>query len=316
MLGTTRAPWDEVKFRDIKKLQEETGDSRKWKWKEVPFPNPPHPISCYLYRADLDTGLITIAAWIETDGIKPSVFRLRLADIHRPSDLSLGSLLQKRVKPVCGQPTFSGDLEINVETPTPLNKLQYRSFTDFLYQWRYCIDDHILWHCHSRLFNALAIALLRLAAWDLEIKHEPPGFDFPNSQTKLPVHYMSLPGWEISETQIFWFHGYLIVLCGALGTESLVTAAVLQAKAFLNDHDRMQNKVRLILISLRYVQFVELLPDVVKSSQLLPLIVNTSVDTCSPGFRALTHDLTSFCWKESLAHREQWGINLLLRYLT
>lgn len=93
------------------------------------------------------------------------------------------------------------------------------------------INGHTLWHYPSRLFNALVIALLRIAAWDLGIKPEPPGFYFPDSQTKLPVHYISLPGWEIP-------------------------------------------------------------------------------DTCSPEFRALIHVLNSFFWKESLAHREQWGVNL------
>jgi len=137
-------------------------------------------------------------------------------------------------------------------------------------------------------------------------KARTSGFDLTDHLNKLSVTYMSLHGWEIPETQTFWFHGRLIVLCGALGTGLSITAAVLQTKAFLNDHDRMQGKPQLILIPLRY-PILQILPEVVKSSSVLPLIVNTSAETCSPGFCALTHVLTFFCWKESLAHGEQCG---------
>lgn len=84
----------------------------------------------------------------------------------------------------------------------------------------------------------------------------------------------------------------------------------LRAKAFLNDYSRMQGKVRLILVSLRHVEFVELSPEFIMSSEVLPLVFNTSAKQCSPGFRALTHVLSSSCWKESLAYRERWGVNL------
>lgn len=245
----------------------------------------------------------------------PSVFRVRLTDVHEASDLSLESLLQKASRPLerClklkyeskAESVVSGDLKINIDTPKPLNELQYRLFTDFVFQWRFYIDDHTLWQYPSTLLNTLVIALLRLAAWDLEITHE--GFD---SRVELPIDFRSAPGWEIPKTYIFWFHGFLVIVCGTLDKNSSVTAAVLRAKAFLNDYNRMRGKVRLILVSLRHVQFVELSPEFTMSSEVLPLVVNTSAEQCSPGFRALADVLSSFCWKESLAYRERWGVNL------
>lgn len=309
----TSSPGEEATFRKIRQLQD--GKNKSIDWEEVSFPNPPHSDLDYVYTVDLDSAFVTISTWTKTDGMIPSVFRVKLADVHEASDLSLESLLQKASRPLerCLTLTYenqaesivSGDLKINVDTPTPLNELQYRLFTDFVFQWRFYIDDHTLWQYPSTLLNTLVIALLRLAAWDLEITHE--GFD---SRVELPIDFKSAPGWEIPETHIFWFHGFLVIMCGTLDTNSSMTAAVLRAKAFLSDYSGTPGKARLILVSLRHVQFVELSPESIMSSDVLTLVVNTSAEQCSPGFRALTHVLSSSCWKESLAYRERWGVNL------
>lgn len=83
------------------------------------------------------------------------------------------------------------------------------------------------WQYPSTLLNALVTTLLRLAIWDLEITHE--SFD---RRVELPVYFKSAPGWEISETPIFWHYDFLIIVCGALDT----AAAVLRAQVFLYDH--------------------------------------------------------------------------------
>lgn len=49
----------------------------------------------------------------------------------------------------------------------PLNEIQYRLFTDFVCQWRFYINDHTPWQYSSA---SLAIGILRLAAWDLEVR--------------------------------------------------------------------------------------------------------------------------------------------------
>ncbi|CAP82981.1 Pc15g00950 [Penicillium rubens Wisconsin 54-1255] len=280
----TSSPGDEATFQKIKQLQE--AKNKPDGWEEVSFPSPPH-----------------------------SVFRIKLAEVHEAPDLSFESLLQKASRPLertlnltSGKQTehiVSGDLEINFDAPTPLNELQFRFFTDFIFQWRFYIDDHTLWQYPSTLLNTLVIAVLRLAAWDLEITHEDI-----DSRVELPIGFRSVPGWDSPETHIFWFHGFLVVICDTLDTNSSVTAAVLRAKTLLNGYSRVSQKARLILVSLRHVQFVELSPEFVGRSEVLPLVVNTSAEQCSPGFRALTHVLSSSCWKESLAHRERWGINM------
>ncbi|PLN79433.1 hypothetical protein BDW42DRAFT_186705 [Aspergillus taichungensis] len=309
----TSSPGEEATFQEIRQLQ--AGKDKPIDWEEVSFPNPPHSALDYVYTVDLDAASVTISTWTETDGMIPSVFRVKLADVHEASDLSLYSLLQKASRPLercltltCenqAESIVSGNLEINVDTPTPLNELQYRLFRDFVFQWRFFIDDHTLWQYPSTLLNTLVIALLRLAAWDLEVTHE--GVD---SRVGLPIDFRSAPGWECPKTHIFWFHGFLVIMCGTLDTNPSVTAAILRAKAFLNDYGGTPGKVRLILISLRHVGFFELSPESIMCSGVLPLVVNTSAEQCSPGFRALTHVLSSSCWKESLAHRERWGVDL------
>ncbi|EYE90962.1 uncharacterized protein EURHEDRAFT_518729 [Aspergillus ruber CBS 135680] len=277
----TSSPGEEVTFQKMKQLQE--GKNKSGDWEEVSFPTPPHSDLDYVYTVDLDTAFITVSTWTKTDGIIPSIFRAKLADVHEASDLSLDSLLQK------------ANLKIDIGTPTPLNEPQFRLFTDFIFQWRFYINDHTLWQYTSTLLNTFVIAILRLAAWDLGITHE--GFD---SRIELPINFRSVPGWKRPETDIFWLHGFLVV-CDTLNAHSSVTATILRAKAFLNDYGIMRKKFRLILISLRHVEL----------SEVLPLVINNSAEQCSPGFRALTHVLSSSCWKGPLAHRERWGVNII-----
>ncbi|PKY03286.1 hypothetical protein P168DRAFT_298085 [Aspergillus campestris IBT 28561] len=276
----TSSPGEKATFQKIKQLQEERNTDD---WEEVPFPSPPHS---------------------KTNGIIPSVFRIELAEVDEASDLSLECLLQKADRPLerflkltfekQTEPIVSDDLKINIDMPTPLNELQYRLFTDFIFQWRLYVDDHTLWQYPSTLLNTLVIGVLRLAAWDLEVTHESL-----DSRVELPINFRSVSGWESTETDMFWYHGFLVVVCDTLDTNSSATVAAL----------RVQQKARLILVSSRHVQFVELSPESIMSSEVLPLVVNTSAEQCSPGFRALTHVLSSSCWKKSLAHREKWGIN-------
>ncbi|KAL2222689.1 hypothetical protein M432DRAFT_629133 [Thermoascus aurantiacus ATCC 26904] len=220
--GRISSPGDEVTFQRIKQLQETARKTDEWE--PVPFPRI----------------------------LRPSVFRIDLASIHKASDLSTGSLLQNARRPLqqTSSPTdeqqtesiISGTLKINFSPPTPLNELQHRLFTDFTFLWRFYIDHPTIWLYPSPLFNTLTSP----------------------------------------ETDVYWFHGFLIVLCGALDTVPSVTAAVLRAKAFLVDSRRMQDTAHLILISLHHVAIVELSCRSVLCSAALPPI-------------------------KSSAHREWWG---------
>ncbi|PLB53733.1 hypothetical protein P170DRAFT_396362 [Aspergillus steynii IBT 23096] len=309
----TSSPGEEATFEKVKQLQEEKNKSNDWE--EIPFPCPPQSSLDYVYTVDLDDASIKVSAWTKTDGVIPSVFQIKFEEVHEASDLSLQSLLQKASRPLerylkptsknQTDSTVSGDLSIHINAPTPLNELQYRLFTDFIFQWRFYIDDHMLWQYPSMLLNTLVIAVLRLAAWDLEITHESI-----DSRVELPINYRSLPSWESPGSHTFWFHGFLVVICDTLEASSSVTEAVLRAKELLDNYNRISENVRLILVSLRHVQFIELSPEAVMSSDVLPLVVSTSAEQCSPGFRALAHVLSSPCWKDSIAYRETWGIDL------
>ena len=92
------SPGEKVTFQKIKQLQEEKKNPDDWE--EVFFPSPPHSNLDYVYTVDLDTAFITIFTWTKTDGIIPSVFRIKLAEVHKAPDLSLESLLQKASRPL------------------------------------------------------------------------------------------------------------------------------------------------------------------------------------------------------------------------
>lgn len=137
-------------------------------------------------------------------------------------------------------------------------------------------------------------------------------FDF---NCDLPVTFASVARWGYPSTEIFWFHGFLVVLHEDIGTDSAVNTAALRAKYFLSDSDFKAQNVRLVLLSLRHVAFVELQRDAVIASSNLTLLTNHSAMQCSPGFRALARVFTSNCWKAFQAHRERWQYHIPLEVL-
>lgn len=51
-------------------------------WEEVSFLNPAHSSLDYVYSANLDTAVVTIFGWTKVDGMMPSAFRVKLADVQ------------------------------------------------------------------------------------------------------------------------------------------------------------------------------------------------------------------------------------------
>ncbi|TVY39891.1 hypothetical protein LOCC1_G006776 [Lachnellula occidentalis] len=199
-------------------------------------------------------------------GLPVCMRRLNLDSICEAEDLSIEALLQNGSNPLldisAGQDSLQaekeyGYWETEIEQPSPLNELQYRMFVDFVYQWRYFIDDRTIWkHPSSTLFRRLCNAFLRLAAWDLEISSE-------GEIATLPLDAETFPDWDSPPTDIYWFHRSLVVLCEDLGTSSSISAAVSRARTFC--------------------------------SPVFPLLTNSSATECSAGFRILTYILTSPC---------------------
>jgi hypothetical protein len=152
------------------------------------------------------------------------------------------------------------------------------------------------------VFSTFAIAFLRLAAWNLEISADT------KCPAEFPINNLDIPRWGRPKSEVLWFHGFLIVLHGRINTKASITSAIAKAKGLLSPFPQQDN-VLLIIISLQHVAFVEFSSvsrDAI-CSRPIPLIVNSSGLQCSPGFRLLTHVLTSSCWKKSLALREKWG---------
>jgi hypothetical protein len=141
---------------------------------------------------------------------------------------------------------------------------------------------------------------LRLAAWDFEVLYD-------TDTLENPLNFASVPSWRTPPEDVFWFHGFLIVVHSAADT---IDEAILKAKAFIEKDPSTMKAVRMILIFLRHIALAEISPRSIKCSALIPLILNTSAMHTSPGFRILASVLSSSSWKMSWAHRESWGFNL------
>ncbi|KAJ5771166.1 uncharacterized protein N7511_003217 [Penicillium nucicola] len=193
-------------------------------------------------------------------------------------------------------------LEMDFGIPTPMNELQERFFTDLVFLWRFYVDDPSTWRYESPVFRVLCVAFLRLAAWDFEVS-----FDY---NVDLPISFASIPIWSYPDADVYWFHGYLVVLQDDLESNAMINEAVSKAKSYIGNSRLSHDDVGLIVISPRHLVFVELSHEVVRASRSLILLSNNSATQCSSGFRALARVLTSNCWKKSHAHREKWPVNI------
>lgn len=279
-------------------------------WEPVPFPSPIHSNLDYIYTVDIDSGTLTISLWSELDGLLAlSAARMDLAKIHETSSINYHIVRKPPYmfhEYICESnktqakqfETFEMDLGI----PTPMNELQGRFFTDLVFIWRFYVDDPLTWKYDSPVFRVLSVAFLRLAAWDFEVS-----FD---CNVELPISFASIPLWSYPDADIYWFHGYLVVLQDDLGTNAMINGAVSKAKSYIDNTRLKYDNVRLIVISPRHLVFVELSREGVLASKSLMLLSNYSAAQCSSGFRALARVLTSNCWKKPRDHREKWPVNM------
>jgi hypothetical protein len=130
----------------------------------------------YVYTLDLDSGLLTISHWRHGgEAFVLDALQLPLDAIQHATDLLYGCLSRIAHEPPSHRLTTAFDIQpvgsplaINPSPPTQLNKLQYVVFTDFIYQWHFYSTSMIL-PCGSTFENMFRFAILRLAAWDLEV---------------------------------------------------------------------------------------------------------------------------------------------------
>ncbi|QRD91255.1 hypothetical protein F9C07_2219729 [Aspergillus flavus] len=280
-------PDDKRTLRRVREVLDKPTDLKGWVLS--PCPSPIHSNLDYVYTIDLDAG---------PDGtLVPTAIRIDLARFHEEYFSILINHPLPRPAVADGsqyEPLGSETLTFDFGIPTPMNELQELLFTDFVFHWRFHIDDPLTWRYSSTVFKLLCIALLRLAAWDFE----------------LPISFSSIPSWRHPEADIYWFHGYLIVLHEDIRSEAMISGAILKAKSYINNLEYECNEVHLILMSPFHVAFVKLLHGTVMASKSLALLTNVSANQCSPGFRALVRVLTSDCRIKSRAYRETWKYDI------
>ncbi|KGO41812.1 Zinc finger, FYVE/PHD-type [Penicillium expansum] len=292
-------------LRRVKQIHDKTINLEQWE--RVSFPSPLDAYFDFVYTIDRDAGTFILSTWSCVDRIlMPLALEASLADICETSSISVNSL---RPSPLLSIPNSGKDQDpesnsaslepLNIQTcfPTAIFELQQQFFLDFVFLWRSWIGDPMTWRYGSRVFNAFARAILCLASWDFEVSYDcdPP----------LPINHSSIPGWKFPEEELYWFHGFLIMLQPNLESQSMLRTAITRAKAFISSSARTTRKVRSILISPGHIAFVELFQHTVACSQVLPLLADRSASQCTPGFRVLAQVLSTDCWKETCVHREK-----------
>lgn len=191
-------------------------------------------------------------------------------------------------------------LHIPADLPTAITELQQQFFLDFVFLWRSWIDDPYTWHYGSHVFNAFMSATLRLASWDFEVSKD---CDVP-----LPVSHSSIPSWHFPTEEIYWFHGFLIILHPHLDTTQGLRAALSRAKAFIDLYDYTTYKIYSIFLSPHQIAFAEISQRTTIASEPFPLLADYSASRCCAGFRMLAQVLSSGCWKKP--YMETWGFPL------
>lgn len=225
-----------------------------------------------MYTVDLDAGTFTISLWSELEGstsLTPSATWMDLAKIHEASSINHHMVQNPQYMSseyVCGsndkaQAKQFETFEIDFGIPTPMNELQGRFFTDLVFIWRFYVDDPSTWRHDSPVFRVLCIAFLRLAAWDFEVS-----FDY---NVELPISFASIPLWSYPNADVYWFHGYLVVLQDDVESNAMINGAVSKAESYIGDSLLRHDDVRLIVISPRHVAFVELSHEVVLIGNLV-----------------------------------------------
>jgi hypothetical protein len=181
--------------------------------------------------------------------------------------------------------------------PARLNELQFQLFTDFVFAWRFYFDNNSAWERSMPLFAALTIALLRIAAWDFEVR---------NTDTEeLPITCSSLPRWKAPTENIFWFYKYLIVCCN---TDQISAFIATKAKDFICHSNNYARTVHGIAISIRHIALFNICNGDVLLTPPIPLVTNISAVYCSPRFKILSYIFTSN--RLSAKPRESWEVTL------
>ncbi|PLB42168.1 PHD finger domain-containing protein [Aspergillus candidus] len=291
----------------LKTVRKILSGSNNFKWEIVPFPTPLHFQLDIVYTVDRDAGHITVTRWRSVDGdLYPRAQRATLICVQETSLGTLEALLEDVVeihKHYNHSPSNAHD-EVGVQhllksfgiepmNPAPLNELQFKVFTDFILTWRFYLGDFSTWERSFSLFSKLAIGLLRIAAWDLEIRNT----DYQDTTT-----LSFLPGWKAPTNDVFWFHKFLVVCCSS---DEIRTSVATKTGHFVSHSNGQPVTVHGIAITLRHVALFEIRNGDIILSPPIPLVTNESSMCCSPGFRLLAYIFTS---NHRKVLSEHWGV--------
>ncbi|CAG7950966.1 unnamed protein product [Penicillium nalgiovense] len=296
-------------------IREMLSKPNTFKWDPIPFPTPLHMQLDYVYTIDEDTGNFTVTRWTGTNGtVYPKAYRATLDSIRETSLETIESLLEEVV-----EMSEHNDHQLSDETdvqlllksfqikpniPAQLNELQFQLFTDFVFNWRFYFDGTSTWESSFPTFATLAIGLLRIAAWDFEVRNAGAE-DLPED---LPLTFSSLPEWKAPADDIFWFHRYLVVCCN---TDQIRNSIATKANDFVSRSKNHTRTVHGIAISIRHVALFKICDGQIFQSPPIPLVTSTSALDCSPGFRILAYLFTSDRWKGfSADSKENWGVTI------
>ncbi|KAE8370807.1 hypothetical protein BDV27DRAFT_140053 [Aspergillus caelatus] len=169
-------------------------------------------------------------------------------------------------------------LHLKFGIPTAMNELQERIFADFFFRWDEYLDPPD-WGYMNRDFRSLSMSLLRFAAWDFEVTSGP----------RPAMGSAELEKWQYPESELFWFHRFLVVIHEDIRSESMKSIAILKAR-MMGDW----------------------------CSKSLLLLTSSSAAWYSPGFRALSKVLSSNYQapiEDTAANLEQWRIALSFEIL-
>lgn len=68
-------------------------------------------------------------------------------------------------------------------------------------------------------------------------------FDCSIAQEELPISFTSIPLWSYPDADIYWFHGYLVVLQDNLESIAMINEAISKAKSYIGDSRLMHDDV-------------------------------------------------------------------------
>ncbi|PYI11244.1 hypothetical protein BO78DRAFT_446154 [Aspergillus sclerotiicarbonarius CBS 121057] len=299
--------WGLVKtVETIKRKRHNPTDLRFWQ--AVPLPTPICPQLPCVYAVDFDAGYLTVTGLHQP---RYGAIRISLGSISADA---IRHALQRPLKSAsdCTIPySDSSDrplparlFNLGPGAPSQINELQEQFFRDFAFHWSDYFLDPITCNYSSGVFHAFSIAVLRLGAWDFEVINGCP-------RRRTHSILSPVPSWKYPKEDIYWFHEHLIVLQEDVASETRKDKAIVRAKSYLDTYHSGQQAVRVIIMSMRHIAFLNVCGDKVSSSRTIDLLTKHFGTVCSPGFRALAQVLTSpygahtrvkESWKPSIPH--------------